>query len=432
MKLRIGTIVLGLATVAMTGAVNAQTSAGSGQLCSNSSNAAVKSGGANREYKRQQFGPWLIEPSVSAGAVYDSNIYGSRKNTKSAVGLVISPDVKAFLNTGLSDTAVTFKGDAKLYSDQSDANAVSARLGVSNCLELSRDMSLNSFVQAARQQDDAGAYNSTGQGDGSTAVYVKPISSNSAFLGSTLLKRFDPMFVSVGGSGSFTRFDDASLSDGSTISQAKRDANVYNLSTRVGYNFSRTFFGFTEIGLNRQDLVSDSQTNSEGYRVTAGLGADDEKSLFRGEVFAGYMEQRFTNQSVDNSSSPVFGGRLAWLPMRDLTLTVVVDRNLGLVGTTGVVGSLAALAQKSTSVTTSASYAFDQRISSEITASYANVEYLGQDRTDHQFRFGGDLTYMTSANLGVKIGYTKINIDSNIDANSVSRDIVMASLNGRF
>ena len=68
--------------------------------------------------------------------------------------------------------------------------------------------------------------------------------------------------------------------------------------------------------------------NSHGYRAVAGIGSDL-ISLFRGEVFAGYQNQKFDQATAGTVSDPVVGGRLSWYPTRFVTLTVSADQTFG-------------------------------------------------------------------------------------------------------
>ena len=55
----------------------------------------------------------------------------------------------------------------------------------------------------------------------------------------------------------------------------------------------------------------------------------DRISLFNGEIFAGYAQQRFDDPTIGEVSIPVVGGRVSWYRTRDLTFTFSGDRTFG-------------------------------------------------------------------------------------------------------
>ncbi len=57
-------------------------------------------------------------------------------------------------------------------------------------------------------------------------------------------------------------------------------------------------------------------------------------SLFSGEIFAGWMANRYPNANVDTQTAPTFGGSISWLPTEDISVTLAASQQIGLSGPT--------------------------------------------------------------------------------------------------
>src|SRR5262249_58424604 len=68
------------------------------------------------------------------------------------------------------------------------------------------------------------------------------------------------------------------------------DGTNYWVTGRIGKNFTPQIYAFAEAsGIFQRFNNSTFDTN--GYRVTGGVGSADPESLFRGEVYGGYQAQ---------------------------------------------------------------------------------------------------------------------------------------------
>jgi hypothetical protein len=90
--------------------------------------------------------------------------------------------------------------------------------------------------------------------------------------------------------------------------------------------------------------------NTDGYRVTGGVGADDPQSLLKGEIYGGYQAQQQLANNVfvgppaspvvvpsgisTHISSGIFGARLNYYPTEYSTWILQIDQTLGV--TTGL------------------------------------------------------------------------------------------------
>lgn len=394
----------------------------------------LKKGGDTREYKPMQVGNWLIDSGATVGAVYDSNLYSARYSAKSATGISFAPTVTGRLTDGVQNTTFYLQGDARHYTNADDITTFGGRIGIGNSVEIQRGTIWKALLQVGRSQDDAGSYNATGSGAGNTGIYVKPINSNSIFAATSLLSRIDYSqfngFWSAGLSTSFARFEDASLSNGTTLDQSTRDTNSYTATGRLGWNVAPVVYAFLEPSATWQQTPNITNGDTTSYRLTAGLGTD-RINLMRGEVFGGYARQMFNDLTSDAKNAFVYGGRLSWFPLKELTLNLTADDSIGVTAADNA-GTTQVYTSHTKSIASDLNYQFDRTVSASLKASFSNVEYTDTGRKDDIVRTGADLNYMITGNVGIRLSYTNVNIDSSSDLNSVQRDVYTLGLSGKF
>lgn len=130
----------------------------------------------------------------------------------------------------------------------------------------------------------------------------------------------------ITGGISHDSYGDAELEGGGTLSQSDRDATLYALTLRAGYEISPALTPFveTEIGRNQYDQEVDSagyQRSSDRYAVRGGLEVDlGEK--FSGEIAAGWIREDFDDERLVPLSTPTIEGELNWSPERGTDVTL--------------------------------------------------------------------------------------------------------------
>ena len=139
-------------------------------------------------------------------------------------------------------------------------------------------------------------------------------------------------------------FGDADLEGGGVLSQRDRDATLYTLTLRTGYEISPALTPFveTEIGRNLYDQEIDSagfRRSSDRYAVRGGLEFDlGEK--FSGEVAAGWIREDFDDERLTPLSTPTVEGELNWSPQRGTEVTLSGATSLEGTTTPGESGSV--------------------------------------------------------------------------------------------
>jgi hypothetical protein len=139
-------------------------------------------------------------------------------------------------------------------------------------------------------------------------------------------------------------YGDADLIGGGTLSQKDRNATLYTMTLRTGYEISPALTPFveTEIGRNQYEQEVDSagyQRSSDQYAVRGGLEFDlGEK--FSGEVAAGWITEDFDDERLNPLSTPTVEGELKWSPERGTDVTLSGSTILESTTTPGESGSV--------------------------------------------------------------------------------------------
>ena len=207
-------------------------------------------------------------------------------------------------------------------------------------------------------------------------------------------------------------YGDADLEGGGTLSQKDRDATLYTLALRAGYEISPALTPFveTEIGRNLYDLEVDSAgyaRSSDQYAVRGGLAFDLGEKL-SGEVSAGWVSEDFDDPRLRTISTPSFGGDLAWSPMRG---TMV-----GLSGLTTLEGTTTP--GESGSVLYSGALSVEREMRANLTgtailgAGWRN--YSGSDGRDLIFNAEAGLTWWLNRYAGVTTRVRHERVESNL------------------
>ncbi|GEO15771.1 outer membrane beta-barrel protein [Microvirga aerophila] len=382
----------------------------------------------NRDYAAFPIGSWLLSPSLDAGVLYDDNIYQSRTDKVSSWGTRLMPRFIALRETGIHDTTAYGVGDVRLYPDQSRANTVQGETGVVHRYEIQRDLVWRFQGEYARRSDDEVDYFDTGP-FGPQVINRDPRQYNDWFGSTSLQKTWGFFSLGLGGAAQRIIYEATTDDLGHRVSESDSNSTRYRLNARAQYQFTPAFYTFVEPALDWW-RYNRSAYDSHGYRVVGGIGSD-RISLFRGEVYAGYQQQEFNDPRLDEAAGSAFGGRLFWLPTRDLTVSAVLDQSLSTSvpdNGTVILPDITHTTSASLGVSWSALY----NLSATARLGYQFVDYEDQVRQDDIWSASLALTYMVTPRLGLVADYDYTVVDSNLPDNSYDRNRVTIGARAQF
>lgn len=121
-------------------------------------------------------------------------------------------------------------------------------------------------------------------------------------------------------------YGDADLAGGGTLSQSDRDATLYAMTLRGGYEVTAVFTPFLEgeIGRLQYDETVDAsgyERSGDRYAMRAGLEIDGGEKL-SGEFAAGYVEETFDDDRLTPITGPSLEASMNWSPVRGTSVNL--------------------------------------------------------------------------------------------------------------
>ena len=374
---------------------------------------------------------WLLYPSIFVGATYDDNPNqtGSGADDSKGVSLRVAPRLTGTYDGGIHRS--TFYGvvDARFFNP----DTVAATAGFTHLWQAQQDLIFNFFGNYTRQIDifnSALQFNNGAIGPPATPNVnipiilnpfgttpgVNPIAYNQFTYGADVTKTFNQLNVTLRGTVFNILYDH---SDNVAFPfQTSHDGASYWLTARASYNFTPQFYVFAQ-GDGIFQRFSNSLFNTNGYRVIGGVGSNDTKSLFRGEVYGGYWAQ---NQEQDNvfgfgiptdTNSGVFGGRLSYFPTRYWAIVAQVDQTLGM-STTLAPNIPAGIPTRTTTAILQTTYGIARDWSVGVRGGYTRGEFIGfGELNNHGWMAGASFNYEIWRNLMLTLDYQYTATQSN-------------------
>jgi Putative beta-barrel porin 2 len=388
-------------------------------------------------------GEWLLYPAAFAGAIYDTNVQQTA-NAVGSAGLRLVPSILAERNDGVSKTSLYGMADARIYTNPNvdDAGALAARVGLIEDYQLLPDWLFHAQVDYTRQRDlfstlgispsvaiqNPTAVSQTLSAVNPTGVGLTPVANPLAynqFSGmASARKNFADTFVDVGGSVVGIAYDNSSAAAPSP------NGVVYTGVGRGGVWLTPDVYGFVEVSGDSRNYAT-SALSSSGYQMLAGIGSN-RIGLLRGQIYGGYQAENYSSAAIGTVSSSVFGGQVYYYPLRELTLSLAVDRTIG----ASLLAPTAALPAGTATLVTDALVQATYALAPEWTANgrggYIRTDYIGSIRRDNAWTLGMTVSYSIWRSFGLTLDYQHVELASNVPLAGFSRDVVSVGLTYKY
>jgi hypothetical protein len=381
---------------------------------------------------------WLLWAGLGVGLACDYNLNESPTNQIQACGPQFTPSLVAARNTGIQRTTLYLVGDVRYYPSVSRVDLNDTKAGAVHVWEIQRDLIFRVQGQGTWGQQYSGFAANLLPTD---AFVTSKVPYTEGYGSSSIQKHVGRFFAAIGGSITATAYQNIEDNFGNTIDQQFRNGTVSTLNGRLGYHITPITYTFIEPSMNWQ-RYEEARLNSEGYRVVAGVGTD-RISLFNGEIYAGYAQQRFDDPTVGEQSIPVIGGRLSWYPTRFLTFTFNADRTFatsdfnrnglvpGTVTNTGP-GLLPGSSTISTTVSLNGTWDINRWFAFSGTVGDQRLEYLDSSREDDLVTGKAVLTYKLFERFGIDLTYLHAHLFTNLPGAEFSRDVFLVGGRSNF
>ena len=215
-----------------------------------------------------------------------------------------------------------------------------------------------------------------------------------------ITQRFNRFEVTAKGSVDRTVYQDSTLLDGTTASNADRDFNQYGGTLRGSYEITPGIKPFVEFGGDARvhDLTFDRsglQRDSTMFTGKAGTSFELTRVLV-GEISFGYLDRTYKDASLPDLRGLLSDASLVWTASALTTATFKAATSTGEIVVAGIAGTLRH------DYTLQLDHAFRRWLIGTVKLGYGTDDYVGSDRLDRRYAVSGALTYKASRTVQIK------------------------------
>jgi hypothetical protein len=346
-------------------------------------------------------GDWMINPLVSAGALYDSNVFSAPSAPQSDIATELGGRLRAHTLWERHGIDMQLTTLSTLYARHSGLNQTDADFVARGYFDIDHSTQLLARLRAAYLHIGVGTLTSP-------AGAVEP-TPYSLFSGAAALrKEFGRITTVVGAQADVYSFGSTVAQDGSIINQDSRDGPVYIAYGRTQYALSDKTAIFASLEGNRRNLrgTPTQSLESNGYRALAGFDLEFTR-LIKGEIAGGYQKQHFLASSIGNIEGPAYRAMLTWSPSRLIDVHFNAEQVVTEAADTSATGILASAVQ------IGFDYEFRRNVIFSSAATFEKDSFKGQPREDKVYALGSQIKYSLNNVTSLSLQYRFTRRDSN-------------------
>jgi hypothetical protein len=247
-------------------------------------------------------------------------------------------------------------------------------------------------------------------------------------LGGTLgvVQAFNRLIVSLKGTFDRVQYQNSTLTDGSTTSNADRDLNQYAGIARVGFDLDAGVKPFVELQQDARvyDQQFDSggqQRSSLGTSLKAGATVDLFGSL-SGAMAIGYLDRTYQDPTLPKVAGVIADGALIWKATALTTATLTASSLVSESTVVGVSGEL------SRDVGVEVDHAFRRWLIGTLKVGYGQDNYVGDGRLDNRYYASVGMTYKLNRDIWLRTEVREDRLNSNFSGVSYWVTSVLAGV----
>jgi hypothetical protein len=357
-------------------------------------------------------GAWMFYPALTAGTFYDSNVFSSPTLKESDVAGQLGAGLRARSLWERHGIDLRAQAQTTAYKDHSSLDETDASIRGTGRFDVDHANMLLGAFEAAYLHEGVGSLTSP-------AGAIEP-TPYSLFSGdATFRHESGQVTLSAGARIDSYDFGSVRARDGTTISQDSRDGQIYKAHGRFDYAFSAKTAFFTAVEGNWRDLrgTPSQSLSSDGYRVLGGINAEF-TPLIKGELAAGYLQQRFFDSTIGNVEGPSYRAMLTWSPSRLLDIRFNAEQIVTEASDTTATGILANALQLG------ADYEFRPNVILSATAAYERDHFKGQTRDDDVYAADARIKYLMNRVVSLALYYRFVRRDSSLPQFTYDKHVV--------
>jgi hypothetical protein len=365
-------------------------------------------------------GPWMLNPAIAAGVLYDSNVFSSNTSRQSDLAAVVEPSLRVRSLWDKHGMDLRFGVQSTHYSKNSGLDQTNYGMRGTAWYDVSPDLAVLTAFQAAHLNEGVGTLASP-----ANAVQPTPYDLLSGDI--TVRKQLNRWSVSVGGGVDSYNFGSTRALDGTIIRQDARDGQIYAVHGRTDYAFSPGLGWFASVEYNQRELrgTATQSLDSRGFRALTGVNVALTR-LITGEFGAGYIQQRFDDPAIGTIEGPAWRALLTWRPTRLIDVNFKAEQIVTQTSDTSVNGVLASSFQLG------ADYELLRNVIISVAGGYEKDSFHGQPRKDQVSTIDSRIKYLPNSYGSITLFHKYIERNSNVSTFSYDKHLVGFNATAQF
>ncbi len=380
---------------------------------------------ARPDYKPDgiKVGSFNFLPAIELKETLDGNIYSTGNGQIEDFITTASPTLALNSNWNNHELDLYAGSDVVAYADETSESFEDYNIGTKGRLDILRGMYVSGGLDYSLNHQDRGSPDNVANSTEPTvfdlynakAGFYRGISKTSFALDSDY-KKYD--------------FHDGSTAVGTQVENDDRDRDEYKNTAKLGYEFIPNYMAFVSSSYNTRYYDHDPvlSRDSDGYDLTVGTDINISGKA-KGEIFVGYMEQDYSDNSLKDIDGAAFGASLLWNPTQITSLDLGVVRSIEETSLAGLSGYV------STTYSAKIEHELLRNILLGTNVAFSNNDYEGTiapQRKDDVFTAGAEVRYLLNKNASAKLAYEYTTRDTNAASQDYFKNAVMVGLGVGF
>jgi hypothetical protein len=365
-------------------------------------------------------GPWMLNPAIAAGVLYDSNVFSSSTSRQSDVAAVVEPSLRVRSLWERHGLDLKLGAQSTHYSKNSGLDQTNYGVRGNGWYDVSPDLTILTAFQAAHLNEGVGTL-------ASPANAVQPTPYDLLTGDVTVRKQLNRWSVAIGAGVDSYNFGFTRAQDGSIIRQDARDGQIYAVHGRTDYAFSPGLGWFASVEYNQRELhgTATQSLDSHGYRALTGLNIALTR-LVTGEFGVGYVHQRFDDPSIGTIDGPAWRALLTWRPTRLIDVNFKAEQIVTQTSDTSVTGVIA------NSFQLGVDYELLRNVVVSVAGGIEKDRFQGQPRNDEVRAIDSRIKYLPNRFGSITVFHKYIERSSNISTFSYDKHLVGFNATAQF
>jgi hypothetical protein len=371
-------------------------------------------------------GDFFWFPHAEVDEVYNSNIFAVQTNTTSDFITLLQPGFDLLSNFPRNAINLHAGAAAGFYAKDPTQNTATGFVSADGRLDVDAQSGFFGNAQLAHLYIPRTSSNSPGN-----AAEPVTYDQESAGFGYQQSGRRIGYEADLGVTA--TQYNAVPLIGGGISPQDTGNTIIPQAAARVSYEFIPDYRAYVRASGSVYEYpiapLSGTNFNSTVYRFDTGLQILP-RHLIYGEIYVGYLTQRFQSSTFSSSSAADGGGRMVWNVTPLTTLNFNGLRTFQSTNPTSGTGA----GYLQSVVTASVDHELRHNLLLNAAAGYENDSYQGISRNDNILSAGASLRYLVNRNLFLAGSYSYQKRTSSGSAAGIpySQSIVMLRLGTQF